>query len=228
MRMSLAFRLSQTQRFPPTSLPLQDKVVRILRGPHGHSQAQGTSPLQYWKACGTPLRSRFSTRWWGAPAVVAGLTESDHARLPVGKALVGSGLGPFGFPEPFVLVGAQLNALRHRPRWWMFGVGSRGVSSTARKRRPLVEAVGVSTSWRTLQVFHLMLEAILSFFPVKEIFPRHPYSMECPAVSRGLSSLPSNMHGGKTSRAVAWNLVSHGVRAPDVCLRCGVRWKVLD
>ena len=59
----------RTKRFPPTSLPLQEKVVWILRhqqrdGPTGHSQTPGTSPLLYWKACGTPLGSLFFTRWW--------------------------------------------------------------------------------------------------------------------------------------------------------------------
>ena len=40
----------------------------------------------------------------GAPALDAYLIEGEHASSPVGKAPKGSGLGPFGCPEPFFLV----------------------------------------------------------------------------------------------------------------------------
>ena len=46
---------------------------------------------------------RASIRLAGAPAMVAGLTERDHV-LPSGKGTDGSGLGPFGCPEPFFLI----------------------------------------------------------------------------------------------------------------------------
>ena len=72
--------------------------------------------------------------------------------------------------------------------------------------KQLVEALGVSTSWWTLRAFHLMLEALLSFFQMKEFFLRSFTPMGCPAVSRGLWSLPSNLHVGETSLVVAWNL----------------------
>ena len=81
--------------------------------PHGHSQTPGTSPLLSWKACGdTPFGSlllhsfveswRASIRLAGAPAMVAGLTECDLVRAPSGQGTDGSGLGPFGCPEPLV------------------------------------------------------------------------------------------------------------------------------
>ena len=40
---------------------------------------------------------------FGAPASVAGLSESDHAPAPSGTSADGSGLGPFACPEPFCL-----------------------------------------------------------------------------------------------------------------------------
>ena len=42
-----------------------------------------------------------STRW-RALAVDACLVEGEHASSPVEKAVVGSSLGPFGCPEPFL------------------------------------------------------------------------------------------------------------------------------
>ena len=61
-----------------------------------------------------------------ACALDACVLGGRHAASPLGKALVGSGPGPLGCPEPFVLVGAHLIALRRRLRRWMLGVGSRG------------------------------------------------------------------------------------------------------
>ena len=78
-----------------------------------------SSPLTHG---GVGALSRWRTRLPLDACVLGG----RHAASPIKKALVGSGLGPFQCPEPFVLVGAQLIALRHRLRRWMLGVGPRG------------------------------------------------------------------------------------------------------
>ena len=61
----------------------------------------------------------------GAPALDAYLFEGEHASSPVGKAPKGSGLGPFGCPEPFFRVdGAKLvsvSCAAKRLRRWMLG-----------------------------------------------------------------------------------------------------------
>ena len=102
----LVFLLSQVRQsvsFPPLSrckrMLCGSCVISSEMDPHGHSQKPGTSPLLYWKACGAPLGSLFSTRW-----MVAGLTECDHVGPPVEKALTALVLAPFGCPEPFCLI----------------------------------------------------------------------------------------------------------------------------
>ena len=57
------------------------------------------------------------------PALNACVLRGRHAASPTSGEGAG---GPLGCPEPFVLVGAKLVALRNRLRRWMFGVGSRG------------------------------------------------------------------------------------------------------
>ena len=99
--------------------------------------------------------------------------------IPMEEALVRSCLGPFGCPEPFVLVGALKIALRNRLRRWMFGVGSRW-------RFQQQENVARWRSW----AFHLMLKAMLPFFRGKSSSSAILTPVGCPAVSRVLSSPP--------------------------------------
>ena len=98
------------------------------------------------------------------------------------KALVGSGLGPFECPEPFILVGALLIALRIRLRRWMFGVGSPGEFNS---KKPSSVGGGpgpfISCSRRCC------------LFPWKKFFLRHPYIHGMP---RSLGFLPPSLSPG--------------------------------
>ena len=65
----------------------------------------------------------------GAPARDACLTEGEYASSPVGKALMGSDLSPFGCPEPFFLLTAPSSVKRR----WMVGGWSGENSAVVRR-----------------------------------------------------------------------------------------------
>ena len=102
----------RTKRFPPTSLLLQENVVWILR----HQQRDGPA----WSQSNTrDLSTAVLEGVWGTsgesvlhslvescpPIMVACLTECDHVRRPVEKALTALVLAPLGVQ---ILTGAEL------------------------------------------------------------------------------------------------------------------------
>ena len=155
--MDFSADVGRTQRFPPTSFPLQEKV-RILRhqqrgGPawsHSDTVSEGVGGHSEEPLLHSLVGSRrASIRVAGAPAFVAGLTESDHAR-PSEKSADGSGLGPFGRPEPFCLFdSAELRLVC----WEKYTTGVRAASVRASEESGHFgwDSVCVLTRWRTHQ-----------------------------------------------------------------------------